>query len=72
MNRDEVENYIDTLSPQERKKYVKSLSNRSWEYQSVINKHLNYLESIPTKESKRITNEYYERKNIETGINEIV
>ena len=77
MKTNEVKKYIDGLSPQQRKDYVKSLSDRLLEYQRVIDKHRDYLESLPTKELRikkleKITNEYFERKNYETGINENV
>lgn len=68
MKNKEFTEFIDGLTPQERKDYVKSLSDRLLEYQRVINKHRDYLESLPTKElrikeSKRITDEYFKGQN---------
>ena len=77
MKTNEVKNYIDGLSPQQRKDYVKSISDRLLEYTKEIDKHRDYLESLPTRELrikklKKINNEYFERKNNKTRINENV
>lgn len=78
MKNKEFTEFIDGLTPQELKDYVKTLSDTFLEYTREVEKHRDYLDTLLTKEQRikevtRILNEYTKRrKNNETTVNENV
>ena len=52
MKNKEFNEFINGLTPQERKEYIKSLSDGLLERTREIDKHRDYLNSLPTKEQR--------------------
>ena len=67
MKTNKLKEYFDNLTPKKKEIFLKEFCEGLSENQKIIDKHRDYLESLPTKElrikeSKRLREKYYERR----------